>query len=69
MKFKKEFPSKHGYYWYVDNNYPIPMIGFIQQGVLHNNPHTYDSKWASTQKFIRIGDKIEEPNCQDNEIE
>lgn len=69
MKFKKQFPAKVGYYWYVDINYPIPKIGFIQSEVLHDNPSSYDARKSSTQRFIRIGDMVETPDCRDNEIE
>ena len=69
MKFKKEVPSRQGYYWYVDTTYPIPKIGFI-------GPFSqfFTEQWTPVDnlvmlKIIRIGDFIPTPDVQDQEIE
>ena len=71
MKFKKEWPTVSGYYWYVDNEYPIPKIGFIQGSILYLmfSSATYGKNDEGYRKHIRIGDKIEEPQPKDNTVE
>jgi hypothetical protein len=70
MKFKKEWPTRSGYYWYVDLEYPIPKIGFIQGNVLYTSR---DAELLATsdgvKKWIRIGDLIEPPDTRTNEFE
>jgi hypothetical protein len=70
MKFKKEWPTRSGYYWYVDIAYPSPLIGFIQGHLLHTNcGANYDSRHGFVQNNIRVGELIEPPDTRTNEIE
>ena len=69
MKFKKEVPSKQGYYWYVDTTYPIPKIGFIGPFSEFFNDRMMPIDKGLVYKFIRIGDFIPTPDVQDQEIE
>ncbi len=70
MRFRKERPTKSTRYWYVDKEYPVPMIGFIGGGIFYdrdNHPHDDNSLYAD--KFIRFGDAIEAPPCAENEVD
>ena len=71
MKFKREFPRQGGYYWYVDKVCPIPQIGFIRHGTLYKNGKTqvWNEFEKGTGKHVRIGDRIDYPHPQKNEIE
>ena len=69
MKFKKQVPSVNGYYWYIDNDYPVPSIGFVQDGNLHDWGNKHIHRPNDRQNRLRIGDMIETPDCRDNEIE
>lgn len=66
MKFTSKMPKKDGYYWLVEMEYPIPKIVWYsayyktywdwgREVILDNNIH------------YKFGDKIEEPDCRDNE--
>lgn len=65
MHFNKKFPGENGYYWYIDLEYPVPVIGFIQGNELHAHTQVVHKEHDSgTSKFIRIGDRINEPDCK-----
>jgi hypothetical protein len=66
MKFHKSWPKESGYYWYVDTHYPIPKIGFLLQSVLYDGNKEYQAVLHA--KFIRVGDMIPSPPCNENEI-
>lgn len=70
MKFSKEYPTIPGYYWYVDVDNPVPMIGYVYNNilsVLHGKSLNLLEKVVS--EHIRIGDQIAKPQTKDNEIE
>ena len=70
MKFTKERPKEDGYCWYVDLTYPIEKIGWIGMGKF------FDAQWDELEfdshvvkKWIRFGDHIPQPDCNEIEIE
>lgn len=71
MKFKKKFPKGRGYYWYVDTDYPVPKIGFLESGVLYGDGplQVYNEDEMGTKDHIRIGDRIDDPDPKESEIE
>ena len=69
MNFWCSWPKESGWYWYVDLEYPIPKIGFVDG----TNKRLYEVgvdrcyKENDILKFrqdigIRIGDKLDEPD-------
>ena len=69
MNFNKAWPSKSGWYWYVDKAYPDPHIGYVMGDLLHAGNREYPRYNLGTDKFIRIGDKVVKPECSENEVE
>lgn len=68
MKFTRRWPKEAGYYWFVDIEYPQPVLGFIQDHELFRigSDRTYHRKDALLARFgIRIGDRVDVPACTD----
>lgn len=61
MNFVKTFPIQSGYYWCLNLNYPVPMIGYVTSvGLVSGGiSHPRDSTYA--EKYIRFGEFIETP--------
>ena len=68
MNFWCSWPKESGWYWYVDLEYPIPKIGFVDG----TNKRLYEvgiNRWYKENDIlksrqdigIRIGDKLDEP--------
>jgi hypothetical protein len=71
MKFTRNWPRLSGYYWFVDTEYPAPVLGFIQGNNLYHGDHVYkrDSTQRPGRYGIRIGDNVPVPPCTENVIE
>ena len=75
MKFKKETPKRSGIYWYVDTEYPEPMICWFNAAMFSSGDTMYILCGGSKQltqidyDHYRWGDEIIAPSPVDNEIE
>jgi len=71
MKFKKKFPKQGGYYWYVDTDHPVAKIGFLEGVILYGSGvlQIYNEGEMGTRDHIRIGDRIDDPDPKEFEIE
>lgn len=70
MKFTSNWPTVNGYYWFVDTDYPVPQIGFIQGDGLYHGENRYPKQSAEPDRKygLKIGDPIIPPACTDVEI-
>lgn len=68
MEFSTNWPKESGYYWFVDTSYPQPKIGYLLRDTLFDGQTPYNRDTRGVQRFIRIGDRIEEPACEDCKI-
>ena len=72
MKFTKEKPKfESGYVWYVETEYPIPLIGFWYgfNNTLYLNTACNEHKLVNDFDRIRFGDEVIKPDTRTNEIE
>lgn len=63
LEFRKEIPKVDGYYWYIDLEYPVPVIGYIAMGRFYNRHNSDDT--AHVAKHYRIGPRIAEPQLSE----
>lgn len=74
MKFKQELPKRSGVYWYVDIDYPIPQIAYVDVK-FGGGVDFYELCGGRTTltighiKHLRWGDEIVAPDTRTNEVE
>jgi len=64
--FYGHIPKESGYYWYVDKEYPQPVIGFVSGNWFFDSRNNEVTRFVG--RWIFIGPMIPQFDCKDVNI-
>lgn len=64
--FTGKIPRESGYYWYIDKEYPQPVIGFVSGGKFYGHRNRESTQYVG--KYLFIGPQVPQLHCTEVNI-